>query len=141
MATKRQIIWSEYKYYVPPFLNIVASILIYSAGFYFSSPEDGIPLSRSGSLATAFAIGFTLWDYRKILIRQKEIGVTAFSDAVQSMGLNHQDPDELIKKFTKKMDGKTNSINNRITYAQTGVLIIATLVWGFGDCIIAVIYS
>lgn len=133
MASSQEVWWSEHKFYVPPLANFVLTGICYAVGIYLSSKTDAVPLARSGALATAISVGFTLWRYSDILANGNARARDMIKRQIARMNLTYVDPDVATRQVIERLNAQTKKIERRITLAQACVLIIATLVWGFGD--------
>lgn len=133
MAKKFSVWWSEWKFYVLPLLQLLSNLTFYGCGWRLSTPEDSMPFARAGALATAVSIGFTLWRYSAILARGNHEAKTKFNRLLDNANFPHVDIEAAKRNFGKKLDHNTVRIERVITISGVGLLIIATLVWGFGD--------
>ena len=89
-----------------------------------------MPLARSGAAATAIAIGFTLYDYRRALHASGQSASQTFKKFTKSLPLTGPESQKRIDEKIRKDTAKADSV---ITIIQAIILILATLVWGFGD--------
>ena len=89
-----------------------------------------MPLARSGAAATAIAIGFTLDDYRRALHASGQRASQTFKKFTKSLPLTGPESQKRIDEKIRKDTAKADSV---ITIIQAIILILATLVWGFGD--------
>ncbi|WP_133149196.1 hypothetical protein [Caulobacter zeae] len=133
MTKRFDVWWSEAKFYVPIALQAVLSAIFYWVGWSGSSATDSMPLARAGALATAVSIGFTVWRYNAILAAGAARGKAAFAKAVDAMNLQYVNKEQAKKNFDDKLDSATARIDQVITAVSVALLILATLVWGFGD--------
>lgn len=127
--------WSEYKFYMLPAVQAVLTLGCYAAGYQMSSTGDGMPMARAGALATAISVGFTLWSYGDILRDGNQMSKDQFGRLVDSMNLDPRRALAAKDSYGRKLDGQTGKINRVITTAHAAILIVATLVWGFGDLV------
>jgi len=94
-----------------------------------------MPMARAGALATAISVGFTLWRYGDILRQGNQMSKDQFGRVIDSMNLDSRRAQDAKDRYGRKLDGQTGKINRVITAAHVSILIIATLIWGFGDLI------
>lgn len=130
-----KVLWSEYKFYVLPFVQAGLTFACYAVGYDMSSASDGLPMARAGALATAISVGFTLWSYGEILARGNRLAKDQFGKAVDGLQLHLTSGGTAKAEFAKKLDAQTSKISRRISLLHTLILVVATLVWGFGDLI------
>lgn len=130
-----EVLWSEYKFYVLPAVQAVLTFACYAVGYHMSSVDDGMPLARAGALATAISVGFTLWRYGDILKQGNQMSKDQFGRVIDSMNLESRRAQDAKDNYGRKLDGQTGKIGRLITAAHAIILIVATLVWGFGDLI------
>lgn len=95
-----------------------------------SSKASAMPLARSGAAATAIAIAFALYDYRKALHVSEHAASQTFSKFTKNLPLTGA---ESQKRIEKKLRRNTSRADCSISIIQAVILIFATLVWGFGD--------
>jgi hypothetical protein len=122
--------WSLWKYAVPAVFNVVLSLICYTIGWHLSTSDSAMPLARAGAAATAIAIAFTLYDYRKAL---QASGQRASKTFERSTRLLPNTGKTSQQKLEDKIQRKTAHADLIITLMQAILLILATLVWGFGD--------
>lgn len=89
-----------------------------------------MPLARAGAAATAFAIGFTLYDYRQALARSEEQANRTFATVTKHLSLTGVASQQRLEGKTRR---NTRIADQALTVWQAVLLITATLVWGFGD--------
>ena len=130
-----EVLWSECKFYVLPGVQAVLTFACYAVGYHMSSVGDGMPMARAGALATAISVGFTLWRYGDILRQGNQMSKDQFGRVIDSMNLDSRRAQDAKDRYGRKLDGQTGKINRVITAAHVSILIIATLIWGFGDLI------
>jgi hypothetical protein len=89
-----------------------------------------MPLARSGAAATAIAIAFTLYDYRRALHASGQSASQTFGKFTKNLPLTGP---ESQKRIDGKIRQNTADADSCITIFQAIILILATLIWGFGD--------
>lgn len=125
-----KIKWSLWKFATPTICNSFLSLICYVIGWHLSSKTSAMPLARAGAAATAIAIAFTLYDYRKALQVSEHAASQSLSKFTQNLPLTGA---ESQKKIDEKLRSNTSCANRSISIMQAVILIFATLVWGFGD--------
>jgi len=130
-----KVLWSEYKFYVLPCVQAALTLACYAVGYILSSSADGTPMARSGALATAISLVFTLWSYGDILNKGNRMSKEQFGRVIESMNMDSRRADAAKASYALKLDGQTSKIGGYITLAHTLILVVATLVWGFGDLV------
>ena len=133
-----KIFWSLWKYAVPATLNVFLSVLCYAIGWFLSDGTSSMPLARAGAFATMIAIGFTVYDFRRALEEGEERAKNIFSKITTSLPITGQNSQDRIKNRLRQ---NTNRATNTINIVNTAVLMVATLVWGFGDLAIIWIHT
>ena len=122
--------WSLWKFAVPAVCNLLLSLTCYAIGWHLSTSGSAMPLARSGAAATAIAIAFTLYDYRRALHVSGQRASQTVEKSTKSFPLTGPDSQKRIEEKILKNTAKADSV---ITGIQAIILIFATLVWGFGD--------
>lgn len=89
-----------------------------------------MPMARAGAMATAFAIGFALHDYGQALPLSEEEANRSVAAITKNLPLTGATSQERIEALTRR---NTRMVDMTTTLRQTGLLIGATLIWGFGD--------
>lgn len=122
--------WSLWRHARFAIANTICSLICYYVGYSLSSPQDFTPLSRAGAAATALAIGFMLYDYRHALNTSEQRANATFAKATSKLQITGEASQRKLEEKTKR---NTESAVARIALWEASILIIATLVWGFGD--------
>lgn len=81
-------------------------------------------------MATAIAIGFTLYDHQHALARSEQKARDVFGAITSGLPLTGQ---ASMGRIEKKIQDNTMRVSKYVTRINAVVLIVATLVWGFGD--------
>lgn len=89
-----------------------------------------MPMARAGAMATVFAIGFALHDFRQALSRSEEKANRNFAAITKNLPLTDATSQKKIEALTRR---NTRMVDRTTTIWQNSLLIGATLVWGFGD--------
>jgi hypothetical protein len=79
--------WSLWKYVFPVACNGLLSLICYAIGWHLSTDNSAIPLARSGAAATAIAIAFTLYDYRRALHASGQHASQTFAKVTKNLPL------------------------------------------------------
>jgi hypothetical protein len=125
-----QVEWSLWRFAVPAICNGFFSLVCYVIGWHLSSKDSAIPLARAGAAATAIAIGFTFYDYRKALQTSEQVASRTFKELTRHFPITGQVSQSRIDA---KLQRNSLRADRMISFIQATVLISATLVWGFGD--------
>lgn len=125
-----KIKWSLWKFAAPTICNGLLSLICYVIGWHLSSKTSALPLARAGAAATAIAIGFTLYDYRKALRSSEDAASQTFRKVTQNLPLTGAASQARVDEKLRK---NTSHADRSISIMQALILIFATLVWGFGD--------
>lgn len=122
--------WSLWRHAKFAIGNTLCSGVCYSVGWHLSSSENAMPLARAGALATAFAIAFTLYDYRRALRQSEDQANQTFAKVTKQLPFAGAASQERVEAITRR---NTELVEGVVTIWQAVLLIGATLVWGFGD--------
>jgi hypothetical protein len=122
--------WSLWKYAVPVAINAILSILCYIGGWMLSTPTDRTWFARAGAAATAIAIVFAVNNYHKALETSQADAASYFANITKQLPLTGAASQQRV---VNKLQANTRLAAGVITSMQTAILVIATLVWGFGD--------
>ena len=125
-----QVKWSLWRFAVPAVCNVFLSLICYAIGWHLSTRDSAMPLARAGAAATAVAIAFTLYDYRKALQASAQSASRTFEKITEGLPLTGRASQNRIDE---KIQKNTSRADSTITFIQAIILIFATLVWGFGD--------
>ncbi len=87
-------------------------------------------MARAGAMAIVYAIGFALHDYRQALSRSEEKANRSFAAITKNPSLTGATSQAKIEALTRR---NTRMVDRTPTVWQTGLLIGATAIWGFGD--------
>lgn len=126
LATK----WSLWKLALPVGYCAALSIICYGIGWYMSTSASAMPLARAGAAATAISTAFTLYNYRRrIRVSENDAAklIKRITDNFQITG------PASLQDAKRRLRENTQGVTRAIVVAQAMLLIIATLVWGFGD--------
>lgn len=115
---------------MPSFCNAALSLVSYCVGWYLSTPQSASPLARSGAFATAVAIAFTLYDYRRAAKASEKRAHGAIERITKQLPLTGA---ASLREVDRRLEANTARVTTTIARTDAAVLIIATLVWGFGD--------
>lgn len=127
---KMAVWWSIWRHARFAAYNTFCSIACYAVGLYHSSATSSVPLARAGAAATAFAIGFTLYNYGQALAESEERANRNFAKVTKNLPLTGAASQQRIEAQTRR---NTRIVVSTTNVWQAIVLIVATLVWGFGD--------
>ena len=127
---KIKTFWSLWRYAIPSGVNVIISIICYAVGWYFSDLESSLPLARAAAMATVFAIGFTLYDYRQALKSSEKAAAEKFKKITARLSLTG---DKSQKDIEAKLKYKTMQVMNVVRVVDSVALMLATFIWGFGD--------
>lgn len=132
IINRLRISWSLWKYGAPTAASVAIAAICYAVGWLFSTPCDGMPFSRSGAAATFFAIGFAVYDF-KLGLAESETKAKAIIDrATEGFPLTGASSRKISHK---KIENNTSRATMAISWVQVSLLMLATLIWGFGDLI------
>lgn len=130
LKRKLKVQWSLWRHAKFAAWNTLCSGTCYLVGWHLSSSENAMPLARAGALATAFAIAFTLYDYRLALRQSEDQANQTFAKVTKQLPYTGAASQESIEAATRR---NTELVEEVVTIWQAILLIGATLVWGFGD--------
>lgn len=131
---KLSLWWSGVRHYRIPVVILVFSAAVLWWGWHFGG-TDGVPFSRSGALVTALSIVFLFWRYPQILAAGVDTAREYMERRLEWMNLKPSVAKESLARTVRKVDDARARIERNITYVQGVILLIGTLVWGFGDLI------
>ena len=122
--------WSLWRFLVPACLNVFSSAICYSVGWHMSTAESSMPLARAGALATAIAIAFTLYSFNEKITESERAAcerIARFTRALPMTGADSQ------SRILEQLKQQTRLAVRSERIAQATILILATVIWGFGD--------
>ena len=119
--------------YLPLVINVVLCGLIYSVGLLLAVRGDAHAFARSGAAATATCVAFSLWDYRRILSVAARIEREALLETVGDICNRTVDVETIAAELDSRLRGRFGTAERFTTGAEACLLVISTLVWGFGD--------
>lgn len=125
-----QVKWSLWRYAAPAGLNALLSVVCYGIGWHLSDHTSAMPLQRAGAAATVFAIGFTLYDYRRSLEASARAAAKTFKKVTDNLPMTGSASQDRIDR---KLESNTQRAVRAIRVMDAVVLMLATFVWGFGD--------
>ena len=94
--------WSLWRHAKFAAYNTLCSVACYAVGLHLSSATSAMPLARAGAAATAFAIGFMLYDYRQALARSEEQANRAFAKVTKHFSLTGAASQERMEDKTRR---------------------------------------
>ena len=123
--------WSSWRlFFIPTWVNAAVSLISYTVGWLLSTCTQSMPLARAGAFATAAAVGFTLYDYKRKIEESEKTLIARFKKITIGLPLTGEASQRQLEDKAKKISQRAIWTTNVV---QAIVLIIATLVWGFGD--------
>ena len=122
--------WSLWKFASLAAVNFLASVGCYGVGLMLLSREYPMALARAGALATCCAIVCTLWDYQKALFDSQTKAAASFFAVTKHLSLTGKEAQEDLER---RLEANTRKVDLSVKAVNVGLLVIATLVWGFGD--------
>jgi hypothetical protein len=124
--------WSLWKSAMPALCNVTISIGCYVAGWTVSDEKSSAPFARAGAAATAAAILFNIYDFQRALaINERQVG-EKIARATRHLKITGSASKKRIELLLNR---NTYRATRNITIINATTLIVATLVWGFGDLI------
>ncbi len=122
-----------YKYYLNHYTYLVLltilSLLVYWWGWHNSSQNDGMPFSRSGAIATTILLAFVVSKYTERL----EYLLKNINEMIEKGGNWTDASKDAREDLNYKIKTKFDQTKSCIQYWYTCLMLIATLIWGFGD--------
>lgn len=123
---------------------IICSVIAIIVGVLVSIfQNDWLWFGRSGSVITVIAIYFASCEFRKKIEKAPFLADKIFDENQEQYiaNLKHKIPDknkEQILKMAKtqtmeEIEQISKKIYDRFLKVETGIFIIGTLIWGFGD--------
>ena len=125
-----EVEWSLWKIVIPTLCNGLLSLACYVVGWHLSTAASPMPFTRAGALATAIAIGFTLYNYHEIIENSERAASEAIAKVTSRLPLTGEVTQRRIVRQLKRNSLRVTRV---VTVLQAIILILATLVWGFGD--------
>jgi hypothetical protein len=123
--------------FLPLVLNLLLCLAIYAVGAAFALRGDPLAFARSGAAATAACVGLSLWDVRRILAVAAQIEREALLETVDDICRHSADAQAIAATLDARLRGRFGKAERFTTAAEAALLVIATLVWGFGDLLFA----
>jgi hypothetical protein len=127
--------WSLWKYAAPAVVCALIEVAIYLAGWRMSSSSDSMPLARSGAAATAVSLGFALWDFREAVANSERRAKETVDRVFEGLYAPHVDKEARQAAINEQLKDNSNKINRAISLIYGVLLIVATIIWGFGDLV------
>jgi putative Mn2+ efflux pump MntP len=122
--------WSLWKFAMPAFVNALLSLACYTVGWIRSTTASALPFSRAGAAATIIAVLIGVYDYKKALKDSERTVTRAFEKITDALPITGK---ASLKNVTDQLQHNTRRAELTITIIQVGILVLATLIWGFGD--------
>jgi hypothetical protein len=119
--------------YLPLAINLALCGLIYSVGLYFAVRGDPLAYARSGAAATAACVALSLWDFRRIVTFAAQIEREALIETVGDICNRTADAQTIAAELDSRLRGRFDKAERFTTAAEPCLLVVATLIWGFGD--------
>jgi len=127
-------------------IAVGTSIIIAVTGFTLGYIFDGVYFSRSGSLIVVVGVIFGLldlpsrladidsWVKKQASIHKQEILNKNKTDGVSEQQ-SEQAYDDVIDEMTTVIKSKAKKRRQKIVRIEGAILVVGTLIWGFGDLI------
>ena len=133
MLHKLKVAWSLWRYTRPIQWSVAASAVCYAVGWYLSTDISTAPFGRSGAAASACALFFGAFNVVEALKESERTALGYFEQRTKAFPLTGQQSQERI---AKQLAENTQLAIKVVTFTHAALLIIGTLVWGFGDLIV-----
>jgi hypothetical protein len=118
---------------LPLAINLALCAIIYGIGIKLAVRGDPLAFARAGAAATAVGLALSLWDARRMLGAAARIERDALVDTVGQLCHRTQDADAIAAELERRLRGRFSRAERLTASAEAALLVIATLVWGFGD--------
>lgn len=122
--------------YLPLAINLLVCVLIYSVGLVLSARGDPLAFTRSGAAATAACVALSLWDYRRVISVAAQIEREALLATVGDICTRSQDVPAIVAALDARLRGRFGRAQRLSTAGEGCLLVVATLIWGFGDLLV-----
>jgi len=119
--------------YLPLAINLLVCVFIYSVGLVLVAGGDPLAFARSGAAATAACVALSLWDYRRVVSVAAQIEREALLATVGDICTRSQDVQAIVAALDARLRGRFGRAQRLSTAAEGCLLVVATLIWGFGD--------
>ena len=127
-------------------IAVASSLLIAITGLIFGYMIDGIYFSRSGSLIVVVGIIYGLLDLPSRLAnidswveneakKNKDKILEANKTEGISAAKSEQVFEEVVKDMTDEIKNRAKKARQRLVFIEGSILVIGTLIWGFGDIV------
>jgi hypothetical protein len=128
-------------------IAIFLSILILTTGLYLGVKYEGHYFARSGSLVVSVAVIFIFYHLEHNLIhlvsQSRELWESSKSDVIeQSVSEDEVSQEQasatvnsVINQFHTLLEDGVEKAKRRAVRIEASLLILGTLVWGFGDLV------
>jgi len=123
--------------YLPLVINVILCGIIYSIGLMLAVRGDPLAFARSGAAATAACVALSLWDYRRIVSVAAQIEREALLETVGDICNRTGDVQTIAAELDSRLRGRFGKAERFTTGAEACLLVVSTLIWGFGDLIFA----
>jgi hypothetical protein len=118
---------------LPLAINLALCATIYATGIALALRGDALAFARAGAAATATGLALSLWDARRMLGAAARIERDALVDTVGQLCQRTHDADAIAAELERRLRGRFSRAERLTASAEAALLVIATLVWGFGD--------
>jgi hypothetical protein len=118
---------------LPLAINIGLCAGLYAIGIAVALRGNPMAFPRAGAAATAVGLVMSLWDARRILGAAARIEREALMETVASICQHETPADQIAADLEQRLRGRFNRAERLTASAEAALLVIATLVWGFGD--------
>jgi len=119
--------------YLPLALNVILCGVIYSVGLMLAFRGDPLAFARSGAAGTAACVALSLWDYRRIVRVAAQIEREALLETVDDICRRNVDVQTIAAELDRRLRGRFGKAERFTTGAEACLLVVSTLIWGFGD--------
>jgi len=123
--------------YLPLAINVLVCGVVYAIGMVLAVRGNPLAFSRSGAAATAACVALSLWDYRRIVSVAAQIEREALLETVGDICNRTVDVQTIAAELDSRLRGRYGKAERFTTGAEACLLVISTLVWGFGDLLFA----
>ena len=127
MKVTKKFYWIHFRFLVA--LTFLSAIVC-GWGWYLSNPVDGMPFARSGSVATMILIAFLVSNYTEKL-EQVEVDIRV---AIEKSGNWTPVSKTSRNQLTVDVKELTKRIKTIIRWWYAALMLLATFIWGLGDC-------
>jgi len=131
MKVGKKFYWKHFRFLV---ILTILSIIVSWWGWHVSK-LDGMPFARSGAVTTAALIAFLVSNYTERLAQVKRDVMDAFTKSVNWTEASS----EIRKGLEADIDELVACTNTVIRYWYAILMFFATVIWGLGDYVYALI--